>query len=346
MARLKGISKVATDPNDIAAAVAPSGGIMLYGGETAPVGWQLCDGTELDQAAYPELFSALGTAYNTGGETPGYFRVPDLRQKFPIGKAASGTGSSLGESGGQIDHAHSVPAHYHALGAGADLSISSSGTHTTSISHDHGSFASSSNGNHYHSMDHDHGAANTGWQSHDHTHNGSTDWMNQNASHSHGVNDPQHLHGQTTTANPNSGNGTWPWGQGVRQTYDADGTNYTAYPMEAGTYYAATGISINYTDTNHTHNFTTSGIGQGHYHSFDVPNFTGTTNWSTQGDHNHTIDVPNYSANSSSDGAHTHATGNFSGRIGLVSGGADGNSVMSSGSQNPPYLVVNYIIKL
>ena len=39
--------------------------------------------------------------------------VPDMRQKFPIGKAASGTGSVLGGTGGNIDHTHTGPSHTH-----------------------------------------------------------------------------------------------------------------------------------------------------------------------------------------------------------------------------------------
>ena len=50
-------------------------------------------------------------------------------------------------------------------------------------------------------------------------------------------------------------------------------------------------------------------------------------------------------------GSYTAPT--ISGRIGLVTGGVDGNAAMTSGSttpgatggNNPPYLVVNYIIK-
>lgn len=45
--------------------------------QIVPDGWFLCDGTEYDSALYPELFAAIGTAYNTGGETLGFFRVPN-----------------------------------------------------------------------------------------------------------------------------------------------------------------------------------------------------------------------------------------------------------------------------
>ena len=122
----------------------PSGAIQMYGGSTAPTGYLLCNGGAVSRASYSDLFAVIGTTYGIGdGSTT--FNVPDLRQKFPLGKAASGTGNTLGDTGGAIDHTHSVPAHYHGKG---DLAVGSSGTHTTSISHDHGSFnASGTTGN-------------------------------------------------------------------------------------------------------------------------------------------------------------------------------------------------------
>jgi microcystin-dependent protein len=56
----------------------------------------------------------------------------------------------------------------------------------------------------------------------------------------------------------------------------------------------------------------------------------------------------NFSASGSASGttniAHTHSTNEFSGRIGLVTGGCDGNSDTCNGL--PPAVVLNYIIKL
>lgn len=109
----------------------PVGGMMPYGGSSAPDGWLLCDGTAVSRTTYAKLFSKLSTTFGVGdGSTT--FNLPDMRQRFPIGKAASGTGSTLGGSGGSIDHTHSVPAHYHGMGAGADLNIGASGSHSHS----------------------------------------------------------------------------------------------------------------------------------------------------------------------------------------------------------------------
>jgi hypothetical protein len=37
----------------------------------------LCDGSEYSETTYDQLFAACGTQYNTGGETAGFFRVPN-----------------------------------------------------------------------------------------------------------------------------------------------------------------------------------------------------------------------------------------------------------------------------
>ena len=103
---------------------------------------------------------------------------------------------------------------------------------------------------------HTHGfSATSGGESADHSHSysGVTGYMNQNASHNHGVNDPTHRHEAIVGINV-SGYGL-AGGSGVL--------------LETQTKYASTGISINATDTNHTHNFSggTSGRSSGHTHA-------------------------------------------------------------------------------
>jgi hypothetical protein len=83
----------------------PVGAITPYGGATAPLGWILCQGQAVSRTTYSALFAVLGTAYGSGDGTT-TFNLPNLQQRFPLGKAASGTGSTLGATGGQIDHTH------------------------------------------------------------------------------------------------------------------------------------------------------------------------------------------------------------------------------------------------
>lgn len=85
----------------------PTGKIVAYGGAAAPTGWGLCDGGAISRTTFADLFAVLGTTYGAGdGSTT--FNKPDLRQRFPLGKAASGTGSVLGATGGTIDHVHGL----------------------------------------------------------------------------------------------------------------------------------------------------------------------------------------------------------------------------------------------
>lgn len=86
---------------------AMTGVVAPFAGTSAPAGYLLCDGTPYSRTTYADLFAVIGTIYGIGdGSTT--FNVPDLRQRFPLGKASSGTGQTLGGSGGAIDHTHTV----------------------------------------------------------------------------------------------------------------------------------------------------------------------------------------------------------------------------------------------
>lgn len=86
---------------------APAGLIAMWGAAAAPTGWQLCDGSAISRTTFATLFAVIGTTYGVGDGTT-TFNVPDMRQRFPIGKAAAGTGSALAATGGTIDHTHNV----------------------------------------------------------------------------------------------------------------------------------------------------------------------------------------------------------------------------------------------
>jgi microcystin-dependent protein len=95
-----------TTPTATATSGVPAGSILMYGSATAPTGWLLCDGSSVGRSEYASLFAAIGTTF--GSVDGSHFTLPDLRGRFPIGKAAAGTGSTLGGTGGTIDHAHAV----------------------------------------------------------------------------------------------------------------------------------------------------------------------------------------------------------------------------------------------
>lgn len=58
----------------------PPGAVLPFAMATAPTGWIPCDGRSLSRAAYPRLFSAIGTLY--GAVDVNTFNVPDYRGEF------------------------------------------------------------------------------------------------------------------------------------------------------------------------------------------------------------------------------------------------------------------------
>ena len=72
----------------------------MFGGNFAPQGWALCDGSLLQIADHDVLFILLGTTYGGDGQTT--FALPDLRGRVPLHQG-QGPGLSnyvLGQSGG------------------------------------------------------------------------------------------------------------------------------------------------------------------------------------------------------------------------------------------------------
>ena len=67
----------------------PVGSIMPYAGLAEPAGWKFCNGQELSRGEFNELFQLVGINY---GPTPstGFFNVPDLRGRFPMGNLLMG----------------------------------------------------------------------------------------------------------------------------------------------------------------------------------------------------------------------------------------------------------------
>ena len=234
----------------------PVGSIMAYAGATAPSGWLFCDSTAVNTYTYRALHAIIsntygGTAYSAGTtDQPNAvttFNVPNLQQRFPLGKAASGTGSTLGGTGGAIDHNHTVPAHYHGMGTGATLSVDISHTHA----------ASSVTG-------------------------------------TVGGSDGAHTH--------------------------------TVSGRSSATNFGSLGAFARTSSSGSVGNVPTG---------FDPSNGT-TTN---EGGHGHSFSL---TAGGQTLGATAKTP---TGTIGLVTGGVNGNATMTSGTQNPPYVVVNYIIK-
>jgi microcystin-dependent protein len=114
------------------------GEIIDFAGPNAPSDkWLPCDGRLLNRVTHKRLFEAISTTYGAGdGSTT--FAIPDTRGRFVLSKAATGTGSVLGEVGGELDHTHDVGSHTHTV----NLTTSSNGGFSTNTNanggHEHG----------------------------------------------------------------------------------------------------------------------------------------------------------------------------------------------------------------
>lgn len=114
------------DPNAL-----PVGTIQDYAGSTLTNSrWMFCRGQSISRTTYSKLFSVIGTTYGAGdGSTT--FNLPDLRERFSLGLNSSGGFSTLGATGGSINHTHINYGHSHSVG---NISISTpSGGHTHTI---------------------------------------------------------------------------------------------------------------------------------------------------------------------------------------------------------------------
>ena len=286
--------------------------VIPYAAAAAPSGFLLCDGTQYPTATYPDLFAAIGYTFGGSGAN---FNVPDMRGRFPLGVAASGTGSTLGETGGSLDHTHTQPTHSHT--AGSHTHDMGSHSHSVAVttgaggSHSHTQSATGSTGSHSH----------TGPS---HTHSGSslsagtTEGATVGATHASSATAGlfaettiDHDHSEASAGTHNHG-GTGA-GSHSHDIYHRDFSNATEHTHSTGAVSGNTGSG-------------------------------GTGATSTTGSHSHTN--PTTTAAGSHDHSVATTTGNASGTTGVGGGGAsssDGDE--ATGGANPPYMALAFIIK-
>ncbi|AFD27229.1 phage tail protein [Deinococcus gobiensis] len=109
------------------------GEIRMFGGNFAPEGWQLCNGSSLSISEYGVLFQLIGTTYGGDGQTT--FKVPDLRGRWPVHQGSlAGVSTPLGQAAGSESVPlllSQMPSHTHALKATASAATTANPTGAT-----------------------------------------------------------------------------------------------------------------------------------------------------------------------------------------------------------------------
>lgn len=111
--------------------IAP-GTILMYGGDTAPGGYVMTDGTNYNglNPFYSELWGAIGLKY--GGTGQSSFKVPDMQGRVPVMLGTNADVSTLGNTEpGPVALASRKPKHAttNGLSMSHTLAIGSSGSH-------------------------------------------------------------------------------------------------------------------------------------------------------------------------------------------------------------------------
>lgn len=98
----------------------PVGSILPFSSENPPIGYLICDGSEISRDSYKELFEVIGTSFGNGnGSTT--FNLPNLNGKVPVGKSSTsdsvfnvGLGTVVGEEKHTLTIAE-MPKHRHVI---------------------------------------------------------------------------------------------------------------------------------------------------------------------------------------------------------------------------------------
>jgi microcystin-dependent protein len=176
-----------------------SGAILSSMVSSAPSGWLNCNGQEVLISQYQKLYDSIGTTYNLGTETSGYFRMPNISSRYLIQKT-----SAIGAYGNSSAHSHSTSANYDLAGTTVDHGHptnnyvnnnniyhtaggggSGGGTDNNPLNANKTGFSSggASGSGHYHSVNC--GGNQDGPYGNDHGHGMSTGIGNSSQSHSH-----------------------------------------------------------------------------------------------------------------------------------------------------------------
>ena len=88
-------TSIANDPDSAVAPLLPAGSIIAWGNATAPTGWLLCDGADINRNTYAALFAIISTTYGVG-DGADTFNIPELRNNIPYGAGLVALGTTTG----------------------------------------------------------------------------------------------------------------------------------------------------------------------------------------------------------------------------------------------------------
>ena len=114
----------------------PIGAMIPYAGATAPYGYLLCDGGEVEIAKFQTLYDVIGTTYNGSDALngTGTFRVPDLRGRFALGKHNMDNNINVPNSlGGFVDNGGGTPSPARVEGTEPETLAAASGSSKVSL---------------------------------------------------------------------------------------------------------------------------------------------------------------------------------------------------------------------
>lgn len=121
----------------------PVGASLEWNGRNLPANgkWMFENGEFLNPEIYTDLFAVLDYTFGFQNRivdqgtplerTVKFFALPNSTGKVAIGFQSGTVGLDLGNTGGQFNHEHFVPAHYHGKG---NLEITQSGQHSHGLS--------------------------------------------------------------------------------------------------------------------------------------------------------------------------------------------------------------------
>ena len=254
--------------------VTPIGSVVMWASTSSPpTNWRICNGIQLSQATYADLYAIIGNTYNTGGETVGNFRIPDLTDRFVVG---TGPAYALNATGGQATvslQVANLPPHNH-----PGSSIDNDGLHnhpTSDGSHVHGQ------------LNPDNPAqGQTGTANAPHNHPGSVG--TGDAPHGHGgsvqANNAPHNHSFTNNLSGIQRGSQGPTNTVINNPTGTQSTNSANAPHGHG-------LTIDAANAPHAHPFTIMGNNATHNHVITTTNSSHSHTVGQQGTHNHTFTI-------------------------------------------------------